>query len=81
MSKSVLKCKHGLCISKWRWWPQHFSMSLRLLDTPCMIQYAQEHLFIVCELLRANLYEFQKLNKELGGEVYFTLPRLQICFL
>ncbi|XP_068636627.1 DYRK-family kinase pom1 isoform X2 [Aristolochia californica] len=39
--------------------------------------YHQEHLFIVCELLRANLYEFQKYNHESGGEVYFTLPRLQ----
>ncbi|KAJ4978980.1 hypothetical protein NE237_009760 [Protea cynaroides] len=40
--------------------------------------YHQEHLFIVCELLRANLYEFQKYNQESGGEVYFTLHRLQI---
>ncbi|XP_058110224.1 uncharacterized protein LOC131253293 isoform X2 [Magnolia sinica] len=39
--------------------------------------YHQEHLFIVCELLRANLYEFQKFNHESGGEIYFTLPRLQ----
>ncbi|KAG9453410.1 hypothetical protein H6P81_006314 [Aristolochia fimbriata] len=39
--------------------------------------YHQEHLFIVCELLRANLYEFQKYNHDSGGEVYFTLPRLQ----
>ncbi|KAJ7559719.1 hypothetical protein O6H91_04G097700 [Diphasiastrum complanatum] len=39
--------------------------------------YHREHLFIVCELLRANLYEFQKYNKESGGEVYFTMPRLQ----
>ncbi|CAI9091720.1 OLC1v1026819C1 [Oldenlandia corymbosa var. corymbosa] len=39
--------------------------------------YHQEHLFIVCELLRANLYEFQKFNKESGGEPYFTLSRLQ----
>lgn len=39
--------------------------------------YHQEHLFIVCELLRANLYEFQKFNHDSGGEVYFTLPRLQ----
>lgn len=39
--------------------------------------YHREHLFIVCELLRANLYEFQKFNKESGGEVYFTMPRLQ----
>lgn len=39
--------------------------------------YHQEHLFIVSELLRANLYEFQKFNHDSGGEVYFTLPRLQ----
>ncbi|XP_077215321.1 uncharacterized protein LOC143849910 isoform X2 [Tasmannia lanceolata] len=39
--------------------------------------YHQEHLFIVCELLRANLYEFQKFNHDSGGEVYFTLPRMQ----
>lgn len=40
--------------------------------------YHQEHLFIVCELLRANLYEFQKFNKESGGEAYFTFSRLQV---
>lgn len=40
--------------------------------------YYREHLFIVCELLRANLYEFQKFNRESGGEVYFTMPRLQL---
>ncbi|BBN06295.1 hypothetical protein MPTK1_3g19940 [Marchantia polymorpha subsp. ruderalis] len=39
--------------------------------------YHREHLFIVCELLRANLYEFHKYNRESGGEVYFTMPRLQ----
>uniref|UniRef100_A0A804RUY8 Protein kinase domain-containing protein n=1 Tax=Zea mays TaxID=4577 RepID=A0A804RUY8_MAIZE len=37
----------------------------------------QEHLFIVTELLRANLYEFQKYNQESGDEVYFSLPRIQ----
>ncbi|CAN4099209.1 unnamed protein product [Withania somnifera] len=37
----------------------------------------REHLLIVCELLKANLYEFQKFNRESGGEVYFTMPRLQ----
>ena len=37
----------------------------------------QEHLFLVCELLRANLYEFQKYNRENGDEPYFTLPHLQ----
>ncbi|KAJ0259481.1 putative Ser-Thr protein kinase [Hirschfeldia incana] len=40
--------------------------------------YHQEHLFIVCELLRANLYEFQKFNQESGGEIYFNLSRLQV---
>ncbi|KAJ4819764.1 Protein kinase superfamily protein [Rhynchospora pubera] len=39
--------------------------------------YYQEHLFIVTELLRANLYEFQKYNQESGGEVYFSIPRIQ----
>ncbi|CAI0443627.1 unnamed protein product [Linum tenue] len=43
--------------------------------------YHQEHLFIVCELLRANLYEFQKFNQESGGEPYFTLARLQTITL
>lgn len=33
---------------------------------------------IVCELLKANLYEFHKFNRESGGEVYFTMPRLQV---
>ncbi|KAE8726784.1 Kinase superfamily protein isoform 3 [Hibiscus syriacus] len=47
---------------------------LRLFD----YFYHREHLFIVCELLRANLYEFQKFNQESGGEAYFTLGRLQI---
>ncbi|XP_038885603.1 serine/threonine-protein kinase SRPK isoform X2 [Benincasa hispida] len=40
--------------------------------------YHQEHLFIVCELLRANLYEFQKFNQESGGAAYFTFRRLQV---
>ncbi|KAK4436508.1 Serine/threonine-protein kinase ppk15 [Sesamum alatum] len=40
--------------------------------------YHQEHLFIVTELLRANLYEFQKYNRESGGEPYFTMHRLQV---
>ncbi|KAK7291329.1 hypothetical protein RIF29_06381 [Crotalaria pallida] len=39
--------------------------------------YYKEHLLIVCELLKANLYEFHKYNRESGGEVYFTMPRLQ----
>ncbi|KAG8364686.1 hypothetical protein BUALT_Bualt18G0024300 [Buddleja alternifolia] len=40
-------------------------------------QLLDEHLLIVCELLKANLYEFHKFNRESGGEVYFTMPRLQ----
>ncbi|GMP69420.1 hypothetical protein CsSME_00028691 [Camellia sinensis var. sinensis] len=40
--------------------------------------YHQEHLFIVCELLQKNLYEFQKYNRESGAEPYFTLNRLQL---
>ncbi|KAG4953290.1 hypothetical protein GLYMA_14G058900v4 [Glycine max] len=40
--------------------------------------YHQEHLFIVTELLQANLYEFQKFKQESGGEEYFTLNRLQL---
>jgi serine/threonine protein kinase len=39
--------------------------------------YYKEHLFIVCELLRENLYEFYKYNRESGEEIYFTLPRIQ----
>ncbi|CAA0834401.1 Protein kinase superfamily protein [Striga hermonthica] len=41
--------------------------------------YHQEHLFIVTELLYANLYEFQKYNRESGDELYFfTLRNLQV---
>ncbi|XP_071707564.1 uncharacterized protein [Rutidosis leptorrhynchoides] len=40
--------------------------------------YFHEHLIIVSELLRANLYEFQKFNKESGGDPYFTMTRLQV---
>ena len=42
-----------------------------------VLRAAQEHLFLVCELLRANLYEFQKYNRESGDAPYFTLPRVQ----
>ena len=38
---------------------------------------SQEHLVLVCELLRANLYEFQRYNRDSGGDPYFTLPRIQ----
>ncbi|KAG2723906.1 hypothetical protein I3760_02G192900 [Carya illinoinensis] len=49
---------------------------LRLYD----FFYHREHLIIVCELLRTNLYEFQKFIQESGGEAYFTLSRLQVLF-
>merc|ERR1719188_986252 len=39
--------------------------------------YHKEHLIIVTELLRDNLYEFSKFNRESGEPPYFTLGRLQ----
>ena len=38
---------------------------------------AQEHLILVTELLRANLYEFQRYIRDAGEPVYFTLPHVQ----
>lgn len=46
---------------------------LRLID----YFYHKEHLIIVTELLRDNLYEFSRFNREHGEEPYFTLGRLQ----
>ncbi len=46
---------------------------LRLID----YFYCREHLFIVSELLRENLYEFGKAMREAGQPSYFTLPRLK----
>jgi len=40
--------------------------------------YHKEHLIIVTELLRENLYEFSKWNREHGESPYFTLGRLQM---
>ncbi|KDD75017.1 protein kinase, partial [Helicosporidium sp. ATCC 50920] len=49
---------------------------LRLLDS----FYYKEHLVLVCELLRANLYEFLKHNRLSGDEKYFAGPRLaSVC--
>ena len=31
----------------------------------------------MCELLRDNLYEFSRYNRESAGEPYFTMPRLR----
>lgn len=39
--------------------------------------YFKEHLMISCELLKANLYEFQKYNRDSGDPPFFTVPRLQ----
>jgi serine/threonine protein kinase len=39
--------------------------------------YCKEHLFIVSELLRNNLYEFGRFVRESGQEPYFTIPRLK----
>jgi serine/threonine protein kinase len=39
--------------------------------------YYKEHLILVTELLKDNLYEFQKYLMENKQEPYFTLPRLQ----
>eukprot|EP00929_Paragymnodinium_shiwhaense_P088382 TRINITY_DN486_c0_g1_i1.p1 TRINITY_DN486_c0_g1~~TRINITY_DN486_c0_g1_i1.p1 ORF type:complete len:729 (-),score=246.05 TRINITY_DN486_c0_g1_i1:350-2536(-) len=52
------------------------------VDNHCVLRlydyfYHKEHLIIVTELLRDNLYEFSKFNRECGDEPYFTLGRLQ----
>jgi len=47
---------------------------LRLYD----FFYHKEHLFIVTELLRDNLYEYSKYNREQEKKAYFSIPRLQI---
>lgn len=39
--------------------------------------YYKEHLFIVSELLRENLYDFGKYMRENSAEPYFTMPRLK----
>eukprot|EP00760_Papus_ankaliazontas_P032542 PhM_4_TR588/c1_g1_i1/m.86295 len=52
-------------------------------DDHCVLQlydyfYYREHLFLVCELLKDNLYEFAKYNREHPEEpFYFTMPRMQ----
>lgn len=38
--------------------------------------YYREHLFLVTELLRANLFEFQRHNRAGGAAPYFTRPRI-----
>lgn len=46
---------------------------LRLID----FFYHKEHLFIVTELLRDNLYEYAKYNREVEKKLYFNVGRLQ----
>lgn len=46
---------------------------LRLID----FFYYKEHLFIVSELLRENLYEFGRYVRDEGLEPYYTMPRLK----
>eukprot|EP01063_Lacrimia_lanifica_P021477 TRINITY_DN2885_c0_g1_i1.p1 TRINITY_DN2885_c0_g1~~TRINITY_DN2885_c0_g1_i1.p1 ORF type:complete len:759 (+),score=251.98 TRINITY_DN2885_c0_g1_i1:155-2278(+) len=51
-------------------------------DEHCVLQlydyfYHKEHLFLVSELLRDNLYEFSKYNRSTGDAPYFTVQRLQ----
>lgn len=46
---------------------------LRLFD----YFYHKEHLFIVTELLRDNLYEFYRYNRDNEDNPYFTIGRLQ----
>jgi len=46
---------------------------LKLVD----YMYHKEHLIIITELLRDNLYEFSKFNRESGDTPYFTLGKLQ----
>jgi serine/threonine protein kinase len=46
---------------------------LKLLD----YFYHKEHLFLVTELLKDNLYEFQKYLHDAGEQPYFTIPRIQ----
>lgn len=52
------------------------------VDQNCVLRlydhfYHKEHLIIVTELLRDNLYEFSKYTREIGGDPYFTIGRLQ----
>ncbi|KAK2964115.1 putative DYRK-family kinase pom1 [Blattamonas nauphoetae] len=46
---------------------------VRMLD----FFYFKEHLIIMCELLKQNLYEFQKDLMDNDQPSYFTIPRLQ----
>ena len=53
------------------------SMTAASTHRCCFCLHMQEHLFLVCELLRANLYEFQKYNRESNDDPYFSNARIQ----
>jgi serine/threonine protein kinase len=52
--------------------PEKFHV-LRMID----YFYYKEHLFLVTELLKDNLYEYSRYIRHSGAEPYFTLPRLK----
>jgi serine/threonine protein kinase len=43
--------------------------------------YFKEHLIIMCELLKLNLYDYQKYTIDNDLPNYFTIPRLQVFYL
>jgi serine/threonine protein kinase len=52
------------------------------VDKKCVLKvfdyfYHKEHLFIITELLRDNLYEFSRYNREQEDDPYFTIGKLQ----
>lgn len=49
---------------------------LRLID----YFYCKEHLFIVSELLKENLYEFGRFIRDTNNEPYYTIPRLLVSY-
>ena len=53
--------------------PHNTTQVLRLID----FFYCKEHLFIVSELLKENLYEFGRFIKETDNDDYYTRPRLK----
>jgi serine/threonine protein kinase len=52
--------------------PEKFHI-LRMID----YFYYKEHLFLVTELLKDNLYEYSRYIRHSGAEPYFTIPRLK----
>lgn len=63
----------GVCLCR-TWCVLHSELCACPNHNPLCVQ---EHLILVCELLRANLYEFQKYQRENGDDPYFTPPRIQ----